>query len=213
MIAAVIATRNEAETIGILISRLAPYVERVYVSDESDDSGTVYEARKAGGVIVEHWPNVRTGVGPSLMRGWREALHCGFDTIVQIDAGGSHNPGDIPSLLYGDVDIVIGSRFLTASEYVGRQWRNVASRVYGYSMYARSGLPVFDWTSGFRVFTAEAVSELLTVEYRAHMHGWQAEVLLRAHELGLTVEERPIRYQAGDTSLRLPHIWEAVRVS
>lgn len=209
MIIAVVATRNEATTIGPLIHLLKEHVDRVIVSDESDDD-TPTEASWAGARVLTS--NTRLGIGPSLLRAWEEALHWDATRIVQIDAGGSHDPEDIPALLQSRAHVVIGSRFVPGSQYIGRPWRNTASQIYGYSMYARSGLPVRDWTSGFRVFTPGALTILLGQPYTARMHGWQAEVLLHAHRNHMWVEEIPIRYQAGDTSLRMPHVWEALRV-
>lgn len=212
MIAVVVATRNEAATIGPLVTQLREHTGWVIVADESDlGDDTPHQASYHGARVVTGL-NGRQGLGPSLIRGWLEALRFHAERVVQIDAGGSHDPDDIPTLLGSAADVVIGSRFLPASEYVGRPWRARASRIYGYSMYARSGLPVYDWTSGFRAFTGDALRDLVDIPYAAKMHGFQAEVLLNAHHLGLSVEEVPIRYQAGDSALRIPHMWEAIKV-
>lgn len=210
---AVVATRNEAATIGPLVHILRQYASQVFVSDESDYGDTTpFEAAMAGACVITASLGGERGLGPSLIRAYREAYRCGARRVIQIDAGGSHDPDEIPYLLAEDAHIVIGSRFVPGSTYIGRPWRSRASRVYGYSMYARSGLPVRDWTSGYRVFSRHAIDLLIDAPYEAKMHGWQAEVLLHAHRYNLSVCEVPIHYQAGDTSLRLPHVWEALKV-
>lgn len=209
MICAVVATRNEPE-IGPFLKRLRNWVDGVIVCDESNDGGsTAWNAHKAGAAVL----SCSGGIGPSLMAGWQHALDSvAYDRIVQIDAGGSHNPEDIPKLLACDTDIAIGSRFMFSSVYEGRRWRSLASQAYAFTMDRRSGEHVTDWTSGFRCFTTEAVDALLGYVYRASMHGWQAEVLLRAFDAGMTVDEVPIRYRAGESSFRVKHAIEAVQV-
>jgi dolichol-phosphate mannosyltransferase len=208
VIAACVATRNEP-TIALFVRDLHRYVDGVIVCDESNDGGvTQWEAHAAGAAVVA----CSGGIGPSLMRGWQCALDGGADRILQIDAGGSHSAADIPKLLAASTDVVVGSRFVFGGTYVNRQWRAGASRVYAHAMDRRSGEHVADWTSGYRAFTGEAAKVLGEHEYRASMHGWQAEVLLRAFDAGFDVSEVPISYRAGMSSLKPRHVWEAVRV-
>ncbi len=197
MTVAVCAVKNEPNLDAFLVS-LRPYVDGVVVADETDGP---------------RWG----GIGPSLVWAWREALLLGATQIVQIDAGGSHDPTDIPRLTsFPDTDIVIGSRFQFGSTYMGRPWRNMASRGYGQIQAARRwrtpGVSIRDWTSGYRCFSRTATQHLVGQDYRATMHGWQAEVLHRALDADLSVREAPIRYIAGESSLRPRHIREALAV-
>jgi dolichol-phosphate mannosyltransferase len=207
MIAAVVATRNEPE-VGSFVHRLYEWVDEVIVCDESTDGGcTEWNAHAAGASVLR----CTGGIGPSLMRGWELAFMHDHAKILQIDAGGSHSPEDIPKL-DSHADITIGSRFVFGATYTGRSWRSGCSRAFAFAMDWRSGEHVADWTSGYRCFTREAVETLLGFDYRASMHGWQAEVLLRAFDAGMTVKEVPISYRAGETALRARHVLEAVRI-
>lgn len=193
MLVAVTAVKNEPD-LAVFTRMVRRHVDAVVVADESD--GPCY-----GG-----------GIGPSLRWAWREALSLGADRVVQIDAGGSHDPAQIGSLTAVDADVVVGSRFCPGASYRGRRWRAVASRVYAFDQNIGSATRIHDWTSGFRVFTRDALEVLAYLDYTAKMHGWQAEVLHRAVDAGLTIVEAPIDYQAGATSLRWSHVREALAV-
>ena len=64
------------------------------------------------------------------MRGYREALAAGCDWILEIDAGFSHDPGEIGSLLgaMAGHDCVFGSRFADGAANLGTPWRRTVSR-------------------------------------------------------------------------------------
>lgn len=193
MNAAVMAVKNEPGW-EHFADRVAQHVDVVIVADESDG------------------PCFGGGIGPSLVWAWDQALKQGADRIVQIDPG-SHNPFSISRFLNRDTDICVGSRFLPTSEYKGRRWRSHASRAYSRFQNHRSGQHLTDWTSGYRSFSADCLATLVHCHFTAKMHGWQAEVLHRALTLGFTVEEIPIRYVAGDSSMNWKHALEAVKVT
>lgn len=208
-VVAVIATMDEPNVGPLIEVLLRRYVDKVIVVDDSRTSETANAALEAGAVVVR---GTNQGLGRAQRRGWQTALGFGATHVVQMDAGGSHDPMHLTRMFYEQADIVIGSRFIPGGHYTGRLWRDAASRIYARQMNLRHRERIRDWTSGYRVFTAEAVIALMQFPYRCRQHGWQAEALLRARDAGLTIREVPIRYQAGDSSLRLKHVWEAVTV-
>lgn len=200
---AVITTLNEEESIGRLVQRLRGDGLRVCVVDDASDDDTPYCARHAGAHVIAHV--LRTGIGPSLVEGWRWALGEGATAVVQLDAGGSHLTQDATRLLgrLADADMVIGSRFCHGASYEGNVRRQVMSRAAALACNVRYGharTGVSDWTSGYRAFSGPALRKLARCNYRATMHGWQIEVLLAARWLGMTVVEAPITYRAGRSS-------------
>lgn len=213
---AVVTTLNEAGTIGALVLALRNLGMRVIVVDDGSGDGTADLAGTAGAQVLE---NVgRMGIGPSLMRGWELCLAQGAQWVVQLDAGGSHEPEEALRLLGRlrtlDVDVVIGSRFRARSRYVGGPWwRPLGSRAMAAACrWAQPGAWYSDWTSGFRAFNRRALEVLLTRRYQARMHGWQMEVLAYAGEAGLRVAEAPISYVAGRSSFDGKVAHEAVGV-
>lgn len=202
---AVVTTHNEAATIGPLVRALDM---DVVVVDEHSTDATTSIAHVAGAMVLAH----EGGIGPCQRRGWRAALSMGADRIVQIDAGGSHDPADVPRLLADDAELVIGSRFCPGGSHEGPRWRSYGSRVYAAAANRRYGQSIADWTSGFRVFDRMLASDLLHFDYTATMHGWQAEALAAVVDIGAKVAEVPIRYTPSASSLKPRVIAEAIRV-
>jgi dolichol-phosphate mannosyltransferase len=212
MRAAIITTRNEESTIGPLVLALKPCYDVLVIDDASEDD-TSYVALGAGASVKEHL--LRTGIGPSLVEGWRWALRRGAESIVQLDAGGSHDPGEAGRLVSAlqDFDMVIGSRFLPGSRYIGNRKRASLSRLAAGMCNNRQVKPRFtDWTSGYRAFRADALEALIAAQYATTMHSWQIEVLREAIRRGLRIGEAPITYHAGRSSFNRAIARDAVGV-
>lgn len=212
---AVVTTLNEIDSIGPLVLALREQGLVVVVVDDGSSDGTPEAAREAGAVVLEQVG--RMGIGPCLVRGWQYALGHGADRLVQLDAGGSHDPGQALRLLSRvdlGADVVIGTRFCPGAEYVGGPWwRPVASAAAAMACrWVQSGAWYSDWTSGYRAFSRTALEDLVGRRYFAKMHGWQIEVLALAGELGLRVAEVPISYQAGRSSFNARVANEAINV-
>lgn len=218
-VGAVVTTFNEAATIGALVSELGAngFSPVIVVDDQSLDE-TPHYARMAGADVRE--TDKRFGIGLSLMAGWLAFLPetFGCEYIVQIDAGGSHDPNEAMGLVaYATAtgaDVVIGSRFCKGARYTGNPKRALLSRLAALMCnLAQHGAHYSDWTSGYRVFSRKALQTLLSVKhYRGRMHEWQIEVLARAGEAGLRIVEAPITYTAGRSSFNLRVAWEAFQM-
>lgn len=172
-----------------------------------EDAGELIRSLEKQGLTVflvdAETTGVRRGIGPCLVEAWRRALNAGCDQAIQIDAGGSHDPLEIPKLLkmleYGS-DVVIGSRFCSAAKYIGNPRRALMSRFAALLCNLRAGTSYTDWTSGYRAFSRRALWTLSRIPYRTDMHTWQIEVLDWALMTHLTVTEVPITYRAGRSS-------------
>jgi dolichol-phosphate mannosyltransferase len=210
-IVACVTTRNEVESIGPLVDALRALDMKVVVVDDASTDGTAGFADYLGAHVTrnEH----RLGIGPSLLAAWRRALELGANRVLQIDAGGSHDPQDCATLLASNAEVVIGSRFIDGARYEGRPWRAVMSRAAAMACnMAQAGAHWQDWTSGFRCFSRRALVRLLKPTYSAKMHAFQIEVLARAGEAGLSIEEVPITYTAGRSAFNWKVMNEAVGV-
>ena len=103
------------------------------------------------------WAPENQCVVDAYVRGYREALIAGVDWILEIDAGFSHQPQDIPqffdTMLQG-YDCVFGSRFMPGGRFSGGSLkRYLISR--GGSVLANLvlGTKETDMTSGFELFS------------------------------------------------------------
>ncbi len=200
---AVVTTLNERATIADLVHELRLMDWHVLVIDDASTDGTAEIARDAGADVQVM--GRRVGIAPALLYGWRMALaEYAPAYVLQIDAGGSHDPGDARRMvraLNDGADMVIGSRFVTGAAYVGgTDRRRLMSQAAALACNVVDAAHVKDWTSGYRLFTADALRDLLEFKYWQKMHGWQIAVLARAHQLGLRVVESPITYRAGRSS-------------
>jgi len=206
----VIPAKNEADTIKWLVTEAIQYGEVLVVVDKDTNDGTVDKAVRAGAWVIYQREQ---GLGAAIRTGWREALARDADRVVVMDAGGSHSPSDIPSLIASHADIVIGSRFVHEGHYYGRPLRKLCSQTMAMLCnLAQPGQWIRDWTSGFRCYSAEAVRQLLYLPYKAIGHAWQIEALAWARILCLSIGEVPIDYIAGRSSLDLSKAWEAIKV-
>lgn len=215
MIAVVITTYNEEASIASLVKEFAQFGTewyRVYVVDDGSTDDTVMEAFGAGAYKVLQTGG-KAGIGPSLMQGWRAALKDDPFKIIQIDAGGSHDPKDVRRMaeIGGDADLIIGSRFVPGAEYIGKGARPYLSQAAAWACNWTQGSLLRDWTSGYRIFSPRLLRALLKVPYVCKMHGWQIEVLGYALEFGAKVREAPITYTAGRSSFNFKVAREAFK--
>src|SRR5262249_26805359 len=118
--ACIIPPFNEGEVLGRVIEELrceAPPGLILVIDDASSDR-TAAVAAKAGAKVLRHPLN--RGQGAALQTGFEAAQSLGADVVVTFDADGQHHPGDvrrlIESLLSGDYDVALGSRFLSRND-------------------------------------------------------------------------------------------------
>jgi len=194
--------------------RLYGFDDVVVVDDGSSD-GTASTAVAEGAIVQGQQPPA--GLGPGLMQAWDLALRLGADVIVQMDAGGSHQPFQARmmarQLRQGAFDVMVGSRFCRGAVYAkgGPPWRPWASRAMTLACNALGG-PCTDWTSGFRALTASAADALLSQPYRTQMHGWQIEMLMYCYQQKMRIGEMPISYIPGRSSFNGRVAREALQV-
>ncbi len=211
---AIITTLNEEETICPLIEALQAQNLRVVIVDDCSGDDTVLLAGNYPDVQVI-FNTARIGIGPSLMAGWRLALSQGASCVVQLDAGGSHDPAAASAMLrrLDFCDMVVGSRFIKGAAYdnhAGRLTRPYMSRLAAAMCNFAVGAHFTDWTSGYRAFHAGTLRKLLEHHYNARMHGWQIEVLAQANHDGMCISEMPIKYIAGRSSFNTRVANEAI---
>lgn len=207
---ALITALNEADTIGQLVKFLKMQGLEVCVIDDGSDDYTGAIAIGWGANVIRH--EKPQGIGKSLLEGWRYALYNSWDNVIQIDAGGSHDPHEWQRGFDSNADIVIGSRFLPASQYIGRGWRAIASRITAALLNFATHKKISDWTSGYRIFSNRALQELVDIQYMTNGHTWQIEVLGEAIHKKLKIAEFPITYTAGNSTMKWKTVDDLIKV-
>jgi dolichol-phosphate mannosyltransferase len=198
----VIPTYNERENLGPILDRLhkvLPDVHVLVVDDGSPDgTGELADERAAANenVHVMHRTE-KAGLGAAYIAGFRWGLAREYNTIVEMDADGSHAPEDLPRLLdaVGDADLAIGSRYVPGGAVVN--WplkRQVLSR--GANVYSQLalGMRTRDITAGFRAYRRPVLEKLALDEVNSHGYCFQIDLTIRTAEAGFEIVEVPITF-------------------
>jgi dolichol-phosphate mannosyltransferase len=141
----------------------------------------------------------KLGLGSAYSAGFQRALDLGADLIVEMDADGSHDPGDLPVLidsLVRDVDVVVGSRRIKGGRIVG--WgihRHIMSWSAMWLSRVILGLKPRDVTSGFRCYRRNVVQQFLAVGISSGGYAFQEETLYRCQQYGFRILEMPITFR------------------
>ena len=197
---------NEAKHIGDIVRNARPYCSEVIVCDDGSVDETSNIARSAGAIVVRHEPN--KGYGAAIKTLFEIARMKNADVMVTLDSDGQHNVNEIPKIiepiLKEGVDVVIGSRFLRNEDK-----RKIPSyRSFGIKTITKltqvaSYDHITDSQNGFRAYNKKAISKL---DLREEGMSVSTEILIKAKEVNLTVQEVPITvtYDGGDTSTHSP---------
>ncbi len=195
---------NEASRLPRVLQELASVggVERVVVIDDGSKDATGRLAAEHGATVLRLPFNL--GYGAALQTGYKFAQHCRAGLIVQMDADGQHDPRYLPQLLApirdGTADLVVGSRFASASAYQMGRIRTLGRLVFQH-VARLAGLRITDPTSGLQAMNG-AVLELYAGDFFPSDYP-DVDVLLEAHRRGLRIRECPVEMREGTRKSRL----------
>jgi dolichol-phosphate mannosyltransferase len=158
------------------------------------------------------WAPENTCVVDGYVRGYREALNAGCDWILEIDAGFSHQPQQIPQFfqkMTQGCDCVFGSRFCPGGKfteaplarYLISRWGTVLTNLL-------LGTKLKDMTSGFEMFTNSALKMVLDRQIKSRGHFFQTEI--KAYCRNLNITEVPIHYQAPSQNINTAIMMDAL---
>lgn len=185
---------NEEGRIGKTLSgiRSITDTEIVVVCDGCGDA-TLSEARSSGATVIELPFNL--GYGAALQTGYQYAIKKGYAYAVQMDADGQHDPAYIPALFKrvqsGDVDVVIGSRFLGEGDYHTTTIKKIGMIFFSSIASVLTGKKITDPTSGFQSLNRKAMELYASEAYPIDFP--DADVLIMLHRQGLRFVEVPVK--------------------
>jgi len=200
----VIPTFNEKETLPSIIEKLFSEVKKVteeffiIIVDDSSPDGTANIAQK----LNEKYQNIivikrasKLGLGSAYKEGFKMALEK-FEPyyIVQMDADSSHNPAEISVMIENikDYAFVIASRHQPGASIVG--WdrkRKIIHSTAGWIARVLGKLDIKDPTSGFRMFTKNALKSVKFDDIQSEGFAFQVEMLSYFKKKGLRGIEIP----------------------
>lgn len=198
----VVPAYNEEGVVRSVVEALtATYPHVVVVNDASTD-GTRRVLEDCGAHLVTHPINL--GQGAALQTGISYALAQGARYIVTCDSDGQHRPEEIPTLvsplLNGNVDVVLGSRFVGGewAEGMPKSKRLLLKLATTYTRLS-TGLSLTDTHNGFRAMTADAARKIRISQNRM-AHG--SQILSRIAQHHLRFVEVPVRVRYTEYSLQ-----------
>jgi dolichol-phosphate mannosyltransferase len=120
-------------------------------------------------------------------RGYQEAISDGVNWILEIDAGFSHKPDQIPqffeTMMAGNYDCVFGSRFCPKGRIENGSFQRFVFSLGGtWLINAVLGTKFKDMTSGFELFKKEALCAILNKGVMSKGPFFQTEIRAFAHQ-------------------------------
>jgi dolichol-phosphate mannosyltransferase len=211
----IIPTYNEAMNLPRIISRIRKLHSSVsiLIVDDSSPDGT--------GQLVSRLSELdpclhllsrpkKEGLAAAYFDGFTWAKAKNFETVVQMDADGSHEPkiiADILMTMTQGFSVVIGSRWVDGGETPG--WsttRRLLSKTLNASISIVLDLGVQDSTSGFRGYSMEFLDFALIEGVSARGFSFQVEMSQLAGLGGFSKKEIPISFrerEAGKSKMSL----------
>jgi dolichol-phosphate mannosyltransferase len=157
------------------------------------------------------WSPENRCVVDAYMRGYREAIASGADWVLEIDAGFSHRPCDIPAFfdkMEEGYDCVFATRFGGGGRIEGSSGkRTLLSRggtiVTNFLLRTR----LSDMTSGFQLFRREILEKILAKGIFSRGPFFQTE--MKAYCMNLRIAEVPIVYSMASHNVQMSSIRES----
>ena len=155
------------------------------------------------------WAPENRCVVDAYLRGYKEALDSGCDWILEIDAGFSHQPSEIPQFfdaMEQGMDCVFASRFIGRFEKSSLKRRFIS---WGGTVLANLllGTRQTDMTSGFELFSRDTLTMAINRGIQSRAHFFQTEI--KTYCRNLKFVEVPITYRAASPRLGMKAVKEA----
>jgi dolichol-phosphate mannosyltransferase len=222
----VIPAHNEEQTIYEVVTRSLKHADVSVTDDGSRDKTTEIlktiqmecnQKRHPNQLYIITHPQA-THIPKSIQDGLRFAATAGYDFIVTMDAGLSHDPDALPEFFNFDqnIDVVIGSRSKTQNVPLYRKTISaMARRVVNYALsdsyLGVRGPGIMDCTSGYRRYSNHACNLIANTSLKSKAFDFHMEALALCYRSGMTVEEIPIHYVFSNSSFNRRVLKQAIK--
>jgi glycosyltransferase involved in cell wall biosynthesis len=208
-VVAVIMTYNCAHLLPKAYAKIPmDLIDDVIVTDDGSHDGSYEVAVKLGLTAFRHEQN--QGYGGNLKAGFRHALECGADYIIEVHGDAQFDPGAIQyafPYMQQAADLILGSRFQNTSQ--ARQngmplVRFAANRFISFFDRLVLRLPLTEFHTGFRVYSRKMLQQLPWQE-NSNDYLFSFEIIAQAAYYLCKVVEVPVEadYHSDHTSISL----------
>ena len=196
----VIPTYNEDLIIEKVISAIKINFKSsdILVVDAYSSDKTVERVKKMNANVIQI--DKAFGIGLAIETGMLFAKNNNYDFLVRIDGDGQHSPKDVKELLdfsvKEKVDLTIGSRFLSKSEYNPNNLRLYSIKLLRKLIYIFYNTKVTDCTSGCQILSKQFINELCNDENFEYS---EVSVICKASMLKMSIKEKFINMKERKT--------------
>lgn len=213
----VIPSYNEQASLPGLLRQLGercPGAAVCVVDDSPGEAAAEGLAAPGLGDLTVIRRGAKGGRGSAVLEGLRHFLKGPCDLFVEMDADLSHPPARLPGLLRESLekktDLLIASRYLPGGSAGDRPLpRRLFSRAANALAGLLLGVPVKDYTSGFRVYSRRAAEAAAACGSSGTGFIVLVETLAAVHRRGYRVAEAPLAFaerRKGESSVDLKEI-------
>ncbi len=203
---------------GILKNDIAG-LKAVFVMDRYSTDRTaeiIEKAQSADPRVSRLYYKESRGVVSAYLFGLKYAINAGADYIIDMDAGGSHDPAELGNFirhLDDGYDCVFGSRFMKGGRIEGHPlYRVLLSRSSSLLANLVLGTRFTDMTSGYEAFRRQALEKIDLDSFLSIPTTHFFHIEMRYYCSGLRVCEVPITYRGSKSVLKLRSLFKCLEV-
>lgn len=221
--AVVIPMANEAADFHPFVDELAKVMDRLgfgsvfFIVDKVSEDNTLARCQDLSAQDNRFntiWSPENRNVVDAYMKGYRTAYEKGYEIIIEMDAGLSHDPRAVPMflrVLNEGNECAFGSRFINGGSIQQSTYKRIFLSKFGTILSnILLGTKMYDMTSGYQGFHASVVKQFIDYPLLSKAHFYQTELryLLRNKRYA----EIPIHYRAPSPSVSKNAIIDSIRV-
>ena len=193
-------TRNEKDSIQIMIDSIKKLKLPLFISDENSTDGTIAIAEKNK---VPVYQRDGKGKGYGMKKAVEVAKKLGYDVLVTIDCDCTYPTERIPALLKAIDDgagMVIGVRNMKNIRKRHRLPNKVHTWAINFLFFRFFNNWLHDINSGMRAFRLDKIKP-----FKSKGFDIEAEITIRAIKDGLKIREIPVEYEkrVGESKIRI----------